>query len=561
MSCLSQDWLPGVEPATQGSTLGVLRKAERVLNTATILGALRRRWWVVVAMALLGVLAGALPSPATTKAAETDANTKWTASHTLLISDSSSQGSYVNSVATNQLQLFATTGEVPKRVAQSIGYNGVPAELVTQVVVTVDQASGALRITTTQTTAEQSVLVADSFADELTKYLAERQDTLQFDRLAASQKRLDSLKNQIQQLETVAAANPNDKVTAAQLDALSRQYSLAFEQNNQLQIDQGQLQLTTLERAEAVAVKGQNGGVAGLSAPQSRMSRAILLGGVGAMIGFGVVLVLARLDRRIRTRQQAESIFGLRMQVAIPLTAKEVAEGLVVVPDRHDSLSDAYRTLRSVVGFVEGGAARAVGRAPVVLVVSAGSGDGKTSVSANLAAAFVETGLRTVAVNTDFRRPALMERIVGKSARRLGFSYEDLANLPVAVLLASSSIADLAIFDLAGIDASPGDLARETARLLPELTSLASAVVIDSSPVGVTAEVLELVPHADVIVLVTRLNHSSIEAATRAIEIIRALSSAHLVLTVVGEAGERSGYDEYSGKVPTPARGREVVAD
>ena len=512
-------------------------------------------------MALLGVLAGALPSPSTTKAAGVNANTKWTASHTLLISDSSSQGSYVNSVATNQLQLFATTGEVPKRVAQSIGYNGVPAELVTQVVVTVDQASGALRITTTQSTAEQAVLVADSFADELTKYLAERQDTLQFDRLAASQKRLDSLKIQIQQLETVAAASPNDKVTAAQLDALAHQYSLAFEQNNQLQINQGQLQLTTLERAEAIAVQGQNSSIAGLSAPQSRGSRGILLGGVGAMIGFGVVLILARLDRRIRTRQQAESIFGLRMQVAIPITAKEIAEGLVVVPDRHDALSDSYRTLRSVIGFIEGGAARSAGRAPVVLVVSAGSGDGKTSVSANLAAAFVETGLRTVAVNTDFRRPALMERIAGTKARRLGFSYEDLADLPVSVLLASSSIADLAIFDLAGIGASPGDLARETARLLPELTALASAVVIDSSPVGVTAEVLELVPHADVIVLVTRLNHSSIESATRAIEIIRALSNAHLVLTVVGEAGERSDYDEYSGNVPTPTRGRAVVED
>ncbi len=515
-----------------------------------------------MALALLGVLAGALPSPATPKAAAVDSTTRWTASHTLLIADSSSlQGSSGNSVVINQLQLFTTTGEVPKRVAQSIRYNGAPAELATQVVVEYDQNSGALRITTTQATAEQAVLIADAFADELTKYLAERQDTLQFDRVAASQKRLDALKAQIQLLEPVAAASPNDKVTAAQLDALSHQYSLAFEQNNQLQIDQSQLQLTTLERAEAIAIKGQSGGIGGLSAPQSRLSRGVLLGGVGAMIGFGVVLVLARLDRRIRTRQQAESIFGLRMQVAIPITTKEVAEGLVVVPGRHDALSDAYRTLRSVVGFVEGGAARAVGRAPVVLVVSAGSGDGKTSVSANLAAAFVETGLRTVAVNTDFRRPALMERIVGRKARRLGFSYEDLVNLPTAVLLASSSIPDLAILDLAGIDASPGDLARETARLLPELTALASAVVIDSSPVGVTAEVLELVPHADVIVLVTRLNHSSIESATRAIEIIRSLTNAHLVLTVVGEAGDRSRYEEYSGDLPTPTRGEELDED
>ncbi|CAB4862675.1 unannotated protein [freshwater metagenome] len=512
-------------------------------------------------MALLGVLAGAVPAPAKPANSAVETSTTWTASHTLLISSSSSTQS-VNSdpVAINQLQLFAITGEVPKRVAKSIGYDGAPAALAAQVTVAVDQNTGALRITTKQSTAELSVQVADAFADELTKYIAERQDSLQFDRLAASRERLDSLKTDIEKLEPVAAANPNDKVTAAQLDALSRQYSVAFEQLSQLQVDRGQLQLTTLERAQAIAVEGQ-GGVSGISAPTSRTSRGILLGGVGGMVGFGVVLLLAKLDRRIRTRTQAETIFGLRSQVAIPITSKEAAAGMVVVPGRHDVLSDAYRTLRSVVGFVEGGAARAAGRAPVVLVISSGSGDGKTSVSTNLAAAFVETGMRTVAVNTDFRRPSLTERILGRKSRRLGFSFEDLANMPVAVMLSASNVTDLAIFDLAGIDASPGDLARETARLLPELSALASAVVIDSSPVGATAEVLELVPHADVIVIVTRLNHSTIESATRCIEIVRALSNAHLVLTVVGEAAERSGYYEYAGSVPNPSRWRSKSAD
>ena len=512
-------------------------------------------------MTLLGVLAGALPAPSAQGVSAIDTTTTWTASHTLLISNSSAtQSIYSDPVAVNQLQLFAVTGEVPKRVAQSIGYSGAPAALAGQVTVAVDQNTGALRITTTQTTGEQAVKVADAFADELSKYIAERQDTLQFDRLAASRERLDSLKIDIETLEPTAALNPNDKVVAAQLDALSRQYSVAFEQLSQLQVDRGQLQLTTLERAQAIAQQATDG-VGGLSAPTSRMSRGLLLGGVGALVGIGLVLLLAKLDKRIRTRQQAEAIFGLRSQVAVPLTSKEVAAGIVVLPGRHDVLSDSYRTLRSVVGFVEAGAAREAGRAPVILVLSSGSGDGKTSVSANLAAAFVETGLRTVAVNTDFRRPALTERFIGEKTRRLGFTFEDLGKLPIAVMLSPSLVNDLAILDLAGIDASPGDLARETARLLPELAALAGAVVIDSSPVGATAEVLELVPHADVIVLVTRLNHSTVESAMRAIEIVRALSNAPLVLTVVGEVAERSGYYEYSGNAPTPSRWRAKSTD
>ena len=94
---------------------------------------------------------------------------------------------------------------------------------------------------------------------------------------------------------------------------------------------------------------------------------------------------------------------------------------VVVTPDRHDTLSDSFRTLRSVIGFVEGGTERSHEGAPILLVVSPGPSDGKTTVSSNLAAAFVETGSRTIAVNADFRRPSLTKRLTGEPAEALGF--------------------------------------------------------------------------------------------------------------------------------------------
>ncbi len=336
----------------------------------------------------------------------------------------------------------------------------------------------------------------------------------------------------------------------AQLEALRRQYSSEFEGYRQLQVDQGQIQLTTLERAQPIAITAQ-----GLSAPKSRSGRGVLAGLVGAVAGLGVAILWARADRRIRTRAQAEAIFGLRSQVAIPDTGKGAHHGVVVVPGRHDVLSDSYRTLRSVVGFVETGLPHGQNLAQIALVVSAGSGDGKTSVSANLAAAFVETGLTTVAVNTDFRRPSLSERILGRAPDPVGFFPEDIADLPVPMLVSRTPIEGLSVFDLAGAQGSPGELARITARLLPELAKEFAAVVVDTSPVGATAEVLEVVPRADVIVLVVRLGHTHIDSAQRTIEIIRTLTDAPLLLTVVGEAPERDDYYEY-GRARQPARKR-----
>ncbi len=485
---------------------------------------------------------------------DTDAVTTWRATHTLLLSNSSPTGDiFSDPVTVNQLQLFATVGEVPKRAAERIGYRGEPAALAAQVSIQVFQQTGAIQITTQQSTAEQAVAVADTFAEELTTYLAERQDSLKTLRITSSLAEVSKLEDELKDLQRRVTASPDDAVLKAQLDALSREYSVAYEQYRQLQVDRGQLQLTTLERAQAIAITDR-----GLGAPRSRTSRGLLGLAVGALLGLGAAVALARADRRIRTRAQAESLFGMRSQVSIPAT-KDHPGNIVVRPDRHEPLSDAYRTLRSVIGFVEGGAARRDGRVPIVMVVSASAGDGKTSVASNLAAAFVESRTPTVAVNADFRRPALTQRITGRRPEEMGFSAAEVATMPISALLTRTPIEGLVVLDLVGNQGSPGELARSTAALLPTLSGTpAGVVIIDTSPVSITAEVLELVPRADVIVLVARLDHTYVDAAQRTIETLRAIGTVEPLLVLVGEKVAHSDYDEYAGRLddrtPRPAR-------
>jgi capsular polysaccharide biosynthesis protein len=503
------------------------------MEAESLLNAVRRRWWVVVLLTVLGALAGALPSSEDSVDAVVVRN--FDAAHTLLLSSSSAtQNIYSDPITFNQLQLFATTGEVPRRVADRLGFTGPPAELALEVVVEVDQLTGAIRFSTTQTDAARAVLIADAFAEELTSYLSERQDSLRESRLAAARTRLDELQTQVEDANAQLAFDAEDPILRAELDALSRQYSVAFEALNALEAETGQLQLTTLERAEAIEVSSSSGG--GLGAPESRVSRGLLLGAVGFAVGIGVAVLLARLDRRIRTKAQAEALVGVRSQVSIPLQDKKAPSAVVVRPGRHDTLSDAYRTLRSVVGFVEGGRAHAEGRAPVVLVVSAGPGDGKT-------------GLHTLAINTDFRRPSLSSRILGYKPEPLDLDLHEISSAPVDDIVRETELDGLALLDFAGVAASPGELARATAAIVPKLATQAEAVVIDSSPIGATAEVLELVPQADIIVFVVRLDHTSIPTARRTVEVMRALTEAQILLAIVGEGAERTSYYyEYSSR-------------
>lgn len=131
----------------------------------------------------------------------------------------------------------------------------------------------------------------------------------------------------------------------------------------------------------------------------------------------------------------------MRTRVLIP-KVKDDQRSLVVHNDRHDALSDSYRTVRNIVGFIHGGL-EPVDRARITVVVSPGPGEGKTSLAVNMAAAFVDAGQQTVVVNTDFRRPRLAALVTASPPPPLPFELADLSRLDPSSLLAPTVTPDL----------------------------------------------------------------------------------------------------------------------
>lgn len=509
------------------------------MNNTSALGAIRRRWWIIILLAVVGAALGAIPG---TERVESQVSRTYTATHTMLVNNTENLTSGAT-ISPNQVTLLATTGEVPQRVAEQLGVSDNAATLASQVQVVFDFSTGALTFTTTQGSAERAEAIADAFAEQTNAYLAERQDEDYEQRLSSSIERLEELEQQLDTLTIQLGPNPNDPALLAQRDAISRRYSLAFELNQALASSPPILAFTTLQNAQAIEVTSETG----ISTPTSRPVRALMGGIAGASVGVVLALLLARLDRKIRTREQAEDILGMRARVVVPKVADDNGGGLVVVTGRHDALSDSYRTLRNLVGFVQAGIDHA-DRAPITLVVSPGPGDGKTSAAANLGAAFTETGERTVLVNTDFRRPRLAKAVRNPDTPPLPFQYEDLGAVKPSSLLTSTQLTGLALLDLSELSATAGELSRATSHLLPDIAHLGEQIVIDSSPVGATAEVLDMVPFADVIVIVVRVGHTSIDAAARTVAVLRDVSTAPMVLALTGLKQERAPYYEYTDR-------------
>jgi hypothetical protein len=141
-------------------------------------------------------------------------------------------------------------------------------------------------------------------------------------------------------------------------------------------------------------------------------------------------------------------------------------------------------------------------------------------------------------------------------ARHLPFALEDLTTTPLLQMLQRTTTANLALFDLSSVKASPGNLARATNRLMPDIISISDAVVIDSSPIGLTAEVLDLLPLADTVVMVIRLGHTLAATAQRTMEMLQSLTSATIHLALMGEAGTQSPYYEYETTTEEAGQGR-----
>jgi len=515
------------------------------MNNLSPLAAIKRRWWLVVVFAVLGSLLGGLPQPEKVE----EQATRFAATHTLL----ANEGGDTSIISPSQVILLATVGEVPSNVAEVLNYQGNSAELATQVEVLFDFETSALTISTTQATAEQAETIANTFADELNSYLAERQDAVYETRVAASRQRLNELEDSLNAQRRSLELDPSNAVLLAERDAVSRQYGLAFEQNGFLEQSSDRLTFTTLERAQAIPRIDR-----GLSAPTSRSTRAAMGLVVGAALGTALAILLGRLDRKIRSREHAEELMAMRARVAIP-KIRHSDGGVVVAGGSHDPLSDAYRTVRNVVGFVQSGLEQTE-HARITLVVSPGPGDGKTSLSANLASAFVEVGEKTIAVNTDFRRPRLYEAMMGTPSPPLNCDIAELDALPRKALPLHTGANNLKILDLSTVDGAPGELTRATMRQVNRLTAGTDQIIIDTSPVGATAEVLELVPYADIILIVVKVGHTSIEAAERTIAILRDIATAPLVFVIGGIKVERNPYYEYTDRRRRPTEDAPLVA-
>jgi capsular exopolysaccharide synthesis family protein len=268
---------------------------------------------------------------------------------------------------------------------------------------------------------------------------------------------------------------------------------------------------------------------------------------LGLMIGVGFAFLAEQLDTSIRSADVLEGAADAPVVGTIPLfTAAE--QPLPVVREPRSVEAEAFRKLRTNLSFL------GVDKGSLCCVVTSPSvGEGKSTVTANLALAIAQSGLRVIVVEADLRRPTV-HKLFGVQ-QRVGTTTVLLDHADVDDALHHLEGESVAVLTSGQLPPNPSELlgSRPMGELVAELRRRADVILIDSAPLLPVADPVVVSQFADGVLLVARAGSTTrdhVRAARAACE-----KGGAKVLGVVLNAAplnaDRAAYYGYYGpRVP-----------
>ena len=237
----------------------------------------------------------------------------------------------------------------------------------------------------------------------------------------------------------------------------------------------------------------------GLMGPKTGINY-VLAALMGFLIPIVIIFIFALLDNNLN------SIEDIQKQTNIPIIGvigkKNTENNLSVFEKQKSPLAESFRAIRSSLQFMykkqkEKGA-------KILMITSSVSGEGKTFCSINLATVFALSGKKTVIVGLDLRKP----RIFGD------FNIDNLTGV-VNYLIGQKTIEDvtqvthipfLDLITSGPIPPNPSELlmGESMEELIEDLKKKYDYIILDTPPIGLVADALELAKFCDATLYVSR---------------------------------------------------------
>ncbi|MBF4492921.1 polysaccharide biosynthesis tyrosine autokinase [Flavobacterium sp. MR2016-29] len=185
---------------------------------------------------------------------------------------------------------------------------------------------------------------------------------------------------------------------------------------------------------------------------------------------------------------------------------------LAVFDKPKSALSEAFRTIRSSLQFLY--KKQQVSGSKTLMITSSISGEGKTFCSINIATVFALSEKKTVIIGLDLRKPRLADEF--NLINHKGVVNYLIKQNTLAEITNSTPIPNLDVILSGPIPPNPSELILSDAmkELIDELKEKYDYIILDTPPVGLVSDALELAQYADVTLYIVRQNYTKKEMIT-----------------------------------------------
>lgn len=235
---------------------------------------------------------------------------------------------------------------------------------------------------------------------------------------------------------------------------------------------------------------------------------------VALVLGFGlpllVIYVIQLLRYKIEGHEDVASLTRLPIiaDVAVANDSENKVGGIVVHENQNEQIDEIFRSMRTNIQFMLKGDQK------VIMFTSSTSGEGKTFNAANLSVSFALLGKKVILMGLDIRKPALGKLFkISDSAKGITnlLPKETVTIDDVKKQICHSGVnSNLDLIFAGPVPPNPTELlARENlGQIVDMLKKEYDYIILDTAPVGLVTDTLQIGKLADVSVIVCRADYT-----------------------------------------------------
>jgi capsular exopolysaccharide synthesis family protein len=229
--------------------------------------------------------------------------------------------------------------------------------------------------------------------------------------------------------------------------------------------------------------------------PQRAYSIAILL---GLLIPVLIIFLVENFNDKIRDIRSLKRLTSIPVVGAVRFNRHKSA--LVVLEKPRSSIAEEYRNIRTNLNFFHSG-----NGSDVIMVTSSIGTEGKTFTAMNLASIMASTGTKVVLIGLDLRKPRIVEDF--GIDNKLGCSNYLSGNASLnEILVPSGYVENLFVAPSGPPPPNPSELiiSERMKTLIGELKERFDKIIIDTPPVGLVSDGLQISDYVNATVFVVR---------------------------------------------------------